>query len=550
MTSRTKGAPSDTVVGSATRAKRSASSAKKDASYLSQDSTAEITADDDRHHDDDDDGDADNNAPPKKVAKTAKTPKTTAAKNTKAVAKPPAKKRTRRRSPEVASDSEAAADSLGGIQQQQHHSAGDIAPVLDEKSMLGDTVYPDGPSVLYAAGMYLARNEGAGSAEAAEPTSLSGTRARSGPTAASYKQRATTAETEEAYDDNDDDVENNSSIRPFTQADMLPGHVHMNYAPENMPPAPPAPHGHDEPQDLHEMAHHHHHHHQQHQHQHQHPHDQQHEPEDLHPAHQQHEPQDLHAMAQVEGSSSGTRAPTRQSTRRPATRSRFQPYDTKQTVGVPAAPRSTSSSSTSRHTTAVSKLATRNNDQQLQDDVEGEMEMKRRRNTEAARRSRERKANRLSELEQKVEELEIQNTAMHNELSVVEKERTIFSLREAELNRRIHNLEQSLRDAHDALMARALGHMSVGHLQAVDGGGGGAGSAGVVPGGAQQQQPLLPPQPMPQGMMAVPVVVASPSAPMMAGGGGGGGVAAGVEGVVEGARHAPEDELVAGDESQ
>ncbi|KAI8586810.1 hypothetical protein BDZ88DRAFT_272266 [Geranomyces variabilis] len=382
MTSRTKGTPSDTVVGSATRAKRSASrpsSAIKDASYLSQDPTA---ADDNNLHLEDD-GDADSNTPPKKVAKTAKTPKTTNVKNTKAVAKQPAKKRTRRRSPEVASDDEVAADSLGGIQ-QQHHTAGDITPVLDEKSLLGDAVYPDGPSVLYAAGMYLARNEGAGSAEAAEPTSLPATQTtstRSGPTAASYKRRATTAETEDAYEEMDESRDNddhltNSSLQPFTQEEIP---EHMNYE-NNMPPAPPVPHGLvDEPQDLHEMAHH------QHQYQHQH-HDQQrhHEPEDLHPAHQ-HEPEDLHAMAHDEGgvvAGDAGRAPTRQSARRPATRSRFKPYDTKQTVAAaPAAPRSTSSSSTSRHTTAVAKLATRNNDQQMQDDVEGEMEMKRRRNT-------------------------------------------------------------------------------------------------------------------------------------------------------------------------
>ncbi|KAI8586543.1 hypothetical protein BDZ88DRAFT_441526 [Geranomyces variabilis] len=129
---------------------------------------------------------------------------------------------------------------------------------------------------------------------------------------------------------------------------------------------------------------------------------------------------------------------------------------------------------------------------------------------------------------------------MHNELSVVEKERTIFSLREAELNRRIHNLEQSLRDAHDALMARALGHMSVGHLQAVDGGAGG-GAVAIVPGGGAQQLPAQPTPP--QGMMAVPAVPTMAGGGVVvaaAGGGGGGGMGADAEGALP----APEDELV------
>ncbi|KAI9009570.1 hypothetical protein BC832DRAFT_374575 [Gaertneriomyces semiglobifer] len=94
-------------------------------------------------------------------------------------------------------------------------------------------------------------------------------------------------------------------------------------------------------------------------------------------------------------------------------------------------------------------------------DLENEIAQKRRRNTEAARRSRERKALRMQQLESQVAHLEAVNSQLSLKLAVVEKERAIFSAREQDLRRRVTNLETSLREAHEALMARAAASQAV-----------------------------------------------------------------------------------------
>ncbi|KAI8913959.1 hypothetical protein DFJ77DRAFT_55335 [Powellomyces hirtus] len=140
--------------------------------------------------------------------------------------------------------------------------------------------------------------------------------------------------------------------------------------------------------------------------------------------------------------------------RRGSGRRRSKPYDTS-----PLEDPASANGKPSKSAAAMARLAEGANKQM--EELEDELALKRRRNTEAARRSRERKAVRMQALENQVDQLEALNSSMSHKLGLVEKERAIFAVREAELNRRIQTLEASLREAHDALMARAVESMNM-----------------------------------------------------------------------------------------
>ncbi|KAJ3000049.1 hypothetical protein HKX48_003276, partial [Thoreauomyces humboldtii] len=74
----------------------------------------------------------------------------------------------------------------------------------------------------------------------------------------------------------------------------------------------------------------------------------------------------------------------------------------------------------------------------------------------AARRSRERKAAKVQTLETQVTHLEHLNQTLQINLARSEKERTLLASREHDHARRIAQLEGMLKEAHEALMARAV----------------------------------------------------------------------------------------------
>ncbi|KAJ3281071.1 hypothetical protein HK104_000234 [Borealophlyctis nickersoniae] len=94
--------------------------------------------------------------------------------------------------------------------------------------------------------------------------------------------------------------------------------------------------------------------------------------------------------------------------------------------------------------------------------MEDEQALKRKRNTEAARRSRERKAQHVADLEAQVRRLEGDKTELLFRLAVMEKERMAWVARERELVERNEGLSAQLKEAHEALVTRAGGEAGKG----------------------------------------------------------------------------------------
>ena len=89
-------------------------------------------------------------------------------------------------------------------------------------------------------------------------------------------------------------------------------------------------------------------------------------------------------------------------------------------------------------------------------EIDEEMDLtslKRKRNTEAARRSRERKLLRLQTLEDQVRQLEMENTNLTMRLAVLQNEKTLWQTREQEFNNRIKILESQLSESHRAMIS-------------------------------------------------------------------------------------------------
>ncbi|KAI8913628.1 hypothetical protein EDD86DRAFT_201119 [Gorgonomyces haynaldii] len=88
-----------------------------------------------------------------------------------------------------------------------------------------------------------------------------------------------------------------------------------------------------------------------------------------------------------------------------------------------------------------------------QEDVSPELLLKRQRNNEAARKSRERRLQKIDDLSHQVGELTAQNTQLTMKMAVLEAERTLMLEREKNLHKRILELENQLGESHKALLA-------------------------------------------------------------------------------------------------
>ncbi|KAI8617939.1 hypothetical protein BC830DRAFT_1079565 [Chytriomyces sp. MP71] len=79
--------------------------------------------------------------------------------------------------------------------------------------------------------------------------------------------------------------------------------------------------------------------------------------------------------------------------------------------------------------------------------------VKRAKNTEAARKSRARKAAKIDSLEHRVDVMEAEKEALDVKVAVLESEAASFAAREAELKRRVAMLESQLAESHRALVS-------------------------------------------------------------------------------------------------
>lgn len=89
---------------------------------------------------------------------------------------------------------------------------------------------------------------------------------------------------------------------------------------------------------------------------------------------------------------------------------------------------------------------------EVEENVDDALYVKRQRNNEAARRSRERKVRRLEELEAQVHSLETEKSDLMIRLAVLDNERSSWMSRERELAHRVLALESQLGESHRALM--------------------------------------------------------------------------------------------------
>ncbi|KAI8986019.1 hypothetical protein BDB01DRAFT_834795 [Pilobolus umbonatus] len=95
----------------------------------------------------------------------------------------------------------------------------------------------------------------------------------------------------------------------------------------------------------------------------------------------------------------------------------------------------------------------------LHEETEDLVALKRQRNTDAARRSRQRKVMKMESLEKRVQQLESENELLKLRAAVNESERMNLETKEKRYRVRILDLEQRLIDAHKALLN--FGHQEV-----------------------------------------------------------------------------------------
>ncbi|KAJ3099524.1 hypothetical protein HDU97_002967 [Phlyctochytrium planicorne] len=98
------------------------------------------------------------------------------------------------------------------------------------------------------------------------------------------------------------------------------------------------------------------------------------------------------------------------------------------------------------------KKASSNDDEDDDDEHVDDAALKRLKNTEAARRSRARKVQKLETLEMEVASLEKDKAALQVRLAVLENEQASFAQREADLGSRILQLEAQLAESHRAMI--------------------------------------------------------------------------------------------------
>ncbi|CDS11668.1 hypothetical protein LRAMOSA03931 [Lichtheimia ramosa] len=87
-------------------------------------------------------------------------------------------------------------------------------------------------------------------------------------------------------------------------------------------------------------------------------------------------------------------------------------------------------------------------------DSKDEIALKRQRNTDAARRSRLRKVQKMEGLERRVKELQALNEQLQLKVAVLESERDAAKRKQDKYEKRVHELETQLAEAHEALVRR------------------------------------------------------------------------------------------------
>ncbi|KAI7885987.1 hypothetical protein K492DRAFT_178722 [Lichtheimia hyalospora FSU 10163] len=87
-------------------------------------------------------------------------------------------------------------------------------------------------------------------------------------------------------------------------------------------------------------------------------------------------------------------------------------------------------------------------------DSKDDIALKRQRNTDAARRSRLRKVQKMEGLEQRVKELQTLNEQLQLKVAVLESERDAAKRKQDKYEKRVHELETQLAEAHEALVRR------------------------------------------------------------------------------------------------
>jgi hypothetical protein len=103
------------------------------------------------------------------------------------------------------------------------------------------------------------------------------------------------------------------------------------------------------------------------------------------------------------------------------------------------------------HTSRQRKRTSSDSDEELD-----EAALKRKRNTEAARRSRQRKLQRMETFETRVKELEAENAGLTVRVAVLENEKNIWVEKELEMLERIRLLESRLRESNQTMVSLGM----------------------------------------------------------------------------------------------
>lgn len=118
-----------------------------------------------------------------------------------------------------------------------------------------------------------------------------------------------------------------------------------------------------------------------------------------------------------------------------------------------------SETSSSNDDSSVQYSASRKRSKGGADASTKDIAIKRQRNTDAARRSRLRKALKLQSLEHEVTELKSENKALAGQVSTLEARQVEFASREKSLKGRIQELERQLRETKTRLKQAQQGHI-------------------------------------------------------------------------------------------
>ncbi|KAK9710464.1 hypothetical protein K7432_008415 [Basidiobolus ranarum] len=134
----------------------------------------------------------------------------------------------------------------------------------------------------------------------------------------------------------------------------------------------------------------------------------------------------------------------------PIHHSNSQPYS----INIKTEPRMISNSPTSPSSSPPSSKRRDSGDTSGDEHGLDPMALKRKKNTDAARRSRLRKVQKMETLEKRVSDLETDNSKLQMKLAVLESEKTNSQSKEVEYSLRIKSLENQLAEAHRALTRR------------------------------------------------------------------------------------------------